>query len=65
MSASCSTHEGIGLQAKITDNRKLWQQIVVFTVCIGGNDKIIRKATDSLLRHTQLCMQSSSCYFEL
>jgi len=43
---------------------ELWQQIVVFTDCMGGNDEIIRKATNSLLGHTELCIQSSSCYFE-
>jgi len=46
-----------------SQTRELWQQIVVFTDCTGGNDEIIGKATNSLLRHTELCIQSSSCYF--
>jgi len=34
-----------------SQTRELWQQIVVFTDCIGGNDEVIRKATNSLLGH--------------
>jgi hypothetical protein len=31
--------------------REVWQQIIESTHCIRGNDAIIRKATNSLLRH--------------
>jgi hypothetical protein len=35
-----------------------------FTDCITGNDEIIRKATNSILRHAEMCIKMVGGHFE-
>jgi hypothetical protein len=55
-------YEGYVLLTKTTDEN--CQQILKSADYIRGSNKIIRKATNFLLRNEELCIQNSKGYFE-
>jgi myo-inositol-1-phosphate synthase len=55
-------HEEHGVLAKA--QTEILQQLMQSTDHLRGNDEIIRKVTNSVLRYAELCIQNGGGYIE-
>jgi hypothetical protein len=55
-------HDQHGVLAKA--QTEILQRLMQSIDHIRGNDEVVRKVTNSLLRHAELCIQNGGGYFE-